>query len=216
MRDHARQIVDPIRYAGDRSDAACRISTRSPRRARRVFEPLHDAPPLLLNLGQPGDLTSLHGPTRRLERMGVEIHLETMVAGVDARGIDTTAEDPQLRRIETATKIWAAGVEGSPLGRLVADQAGAGVDRAGRVHVRPDCTLPGYPEVFVVGDVMSLDDLPAIGRVAVDSARHAATRSCAAWTATPRTTVPLVARLALDEQQPVMRGDAATLAPGRS
>ncbi|HUO70989.1 MAG TPA: NAD(P)/FAD-dependent oxidoreductase [Solirubrobacteraceae bacterium] len=111
---------------------------------------------------------------RRLERMGVEIHLGAMVTGVDARGIDISAEDPQLRRIEAATKIWAAGVEASALGRMVADAAGASVDRAGRVEVEPDCTLPGHSEVFVVGDLMALDRLPGLAQVAIQSGRHAA------------------------------------------
>jgi len=111
---------------------------------------------------------------RRLERMGVEIHLGAMVTGVVARGIDTSAEDPELRRIEAATKIWAAGVEASPLGRMVADAAGAAVDRAGRVQVEPDCTLPGHPEVFVIGDLMHLDGLPGLAQVAIQSGRHAA------------------------------------------
>jgi NADH:ubiquinone reductase (H+-translocating) len=106
-----------------------------------------------------------------LERLGVEIHLGVRVTGVDARGIDTDAADPSLRRIEAATKIWAAGVEASPLGRMI---AGAGVDRAGRVVVRPDRTLPGHPEVFVVGDLMSLDRLPGMAQVAIQSGRHAA------------------------------------------
>jgi NADH:quinone reductase (non-electrogenic) len=114
-----------------------------------------------------------------LERLGVEIHLGVRVTGVDARGIDTDAADPSLRRIEAATKLWAAGVEASPLGRMVAgaasaaDAAGA-VDRDGRVLVRPDCTLPGHPEVFVVGDLMSLDRLPGMAQVAIQSGRHAA------------------------------------------
>ena len=111
---------------------------------------------------------------RQLERMGVEIHLGAMVTGIDERGVDTNAEDPRLRRIEAATKIWAAGVEASPLGRMVAEAAGARIDRAGRVHVRPDCTLPGRPEVFVVGDLMSLDGLPGVAQVAIQSGRHAA------------------------------------------
>jgi NADH dehydrogenase len=111
---------------------------------------------------------------RDLERMGVEIHLGAMVTGVDERGIDTSATDPALRRIEAATKIWAAGVQASPLGRIVARAAGAEVDGAGRVQVRPDCTLPGHPEVFVVGDLMSLDDLPGLAQVAMQSGRHAA------------------------------------------
>jgi NADH dehydrogenase len=108
-----------------------------------------------------------------LERLGVEIHLGVRVTGVDARGIDTDAADPSLRRIEAATKLWAAGVEASPLGRMVAGAAGA-VDPAGRVLVRPDCTLPGRPEVFVVGDLMSLDRLPGMAQVAIQSGRHAA------------------------------------------
>ena len=111
---------------------------------------------------------------RTLENLGVEIHLNAMVTGVDQHGIDTNSNDPQLKRIEAATKIWAAGVEASPLGRMVADAAGAKVDRAGRVEVERDCTLPGYPEVFVVGDLMSLDRLPGLAQVAIQSGRFAA------------------------------------------
>jgi NADH dehydrogenase len=111
---------------------------------------------------------------RVLERKGVEIHLGAAVTGVDARGIDTNASDPRIRRVEAATKIWAAGVAASPLGRMVAQAAGAEVDRAGRVQVRPDCTLPGHPEVFVVGDLMSLDRLPGLAQVAIQSGHHAA------------------------------------------
>jgi NADH dehydrogenase len=106
--------------------------------------------------------------------MGVEIHVGTRVTGVDERGIETNSADPQLRRIEVATKIWAAGVEASPLGRLLAEAAGAEIDRAGRVKVELDCTLPGHPEVFVIGDLMSLDHLPGVAQVAIQSGRHAA------------------------------------------
>jgi NADH dehydrogenase len=111
---------------------------------------------------------------RHLERIGVEIHLGTMVTGVDAHGIETDAEDPQLRRIDAGTKVWSAGVEASPLGRIVAEAAATAVDCAGRVQVLPDCTLPGYPEVFVNGDQMSLDRLPGFAQVAIQSGRHAA------------------------------------------
>ena len=58
------------------------------------------------------------------------------------------------------TKIWAAGVQASPLGRTLAEQTGAPLDRAGRIGVNPDLTLPGHPEVFVVGDMIALDNLP--------------------------------------------------------
>jgi NADH dehydrogenase len=111
---------------------------------------------------------------RALENLGVEIYLGAMVTGVDERGIDTNSSDSRLKRIEAATKIWAAGVEASPLGRMVADAAGAKVDRAGRVQVEPDCTLPGHPEVFVIGDLMNLNGLPGLAQVAIQSGRHAA------------------------------------------
>jgi len=112
--------------------------------------------------------------TRTLEGMGVEIGLGTMVTGVDQSGIDTNTNDPRFKRLNAATKIWAAGVEASPLGRMVAHAAGAEIDRAGRIQVRPDCTLPGRPEVFVIGDLMSLDHLPGLAQVAIQSGRHAA------------------------------------------
>ncbi len=111
---------------------------------------------------------------RDLAGLGVEIHVGTLVTGVDSDGIDTNSENPRLRRIEAATKIWAAGVEASPLGALLAEQSGATLDRAGRVQVRPDLTLPGHPEVFVVGDLMSLDGLPGVAQVAIQSGQHAA------------------------------------------
>jgi NADH dehydrogenase len=77
-------------------------------------------------------------------------------------------------RIEAFTKIWAAGVQASPLGSILGEQSGADVDRAGRVQVLPDCSLPGHPEVFVVGDLMSLDRLPGVAEVAMQSGVHAA------------------------------------------
>jgi NADH dehydrogenase len=89
-------------------------------------------------------------------------------------GVDVTGVDVEGGRIEARTKIWAAGVTGSPLGRLLADRAGASVDRAGRVQVQPDCSLAGHPELFVVGDLMSLNGLPGVAEVAIQSGRHAA------------------------------------------
>jgi len=112
--------------------------------------------------------------TRTLEAMGVEIRLGAMVTGVDQSGIDTNANDSRFKRLDAATKIWAAGVEASPLGRIIARAAAAEVDRAGRVQVLPDCTLPGHPEAFVIGDLMNLDHLPGLAQVAIQSGRHAA------------------------------------------
>ncbi|HEX2832668.1 MAG TPA: efflux RND transporter periplasmic adaptor subunit [Thermoanaerobaculia bacterium] len=129
--------------------------------------------------GGPSILSTFPQPLREralrdLSGLGVEIHTGTVVTQVDERGVETNSDDPALRRIEAATKIWAAGVEASPLGRLVAVKTGAEVDRAGRVKVEPDLTVAGHPEIFVIGDLMSLDGLPGVAQVAIQSGRHAA------------------------------------------
>ncbi|MFL6080769.1 MAG: NAD(P)/FAD-dependent oxidoreductase [Ornithinibacter sp.] len=111
---------------------------------------------------------------RRLTEMGVEVRLRTMVTDVDSTGITVKEPDGSSSRIEALTKVWAAGVQASPLGRQVAEQSGASIDRAGRVQVLPDLTVPGHPEVFVVGDMMSLDNLPGVAQVAIQGARFAA------------------------------------------
>jgi NADH dehydrogenase len=111
---------------------------------------------------------------RDLTKMGIEIHTGVLVTNVDEHGIETNADDPSLRRIEAATKVWAAGVQASPLGRELAEATGAELDRAGRVVVEADLTLPGHREVFVVGDLMNYDGLPGVAQVAIQSGRHAA------------------------------------------
>jgi NADH dehydrogenase len=109
-----------------------------------------------------------------LRSMGVEIELGALVTDVDAEGVEVKGADGQTRRIEAQTKIWAAGVQASPLGAMLAERSGATLTRSGQVQVEPDCTLPGHPEVFVVGDLMSLDHLPGLAEVAMQSGRHAA------------------------------------------
>jgi NADH dehydrogenase len=110
---------------------------------------------------------------RQLHRIGVEVELATKVVGVDETGIDVETERGH-QRIDSMTKIWAAGVAAPPLGRTLAEAAGAGTDRAGRVQVEPDCTVPGHPEIFAIGDMMALDRLPGVAQVAIQSGRHAA------------------------------------------
>jgi NADH:ubiquinone reductase (H+-translocating) len=112
--------------------------------------------------------------TRDLEDLGVEVYVGTRVISIDDLGVDTDATKPWVRRINARTKIWAAGVKASWLARALADAAHAELDRNDRVNVEPDCTLPGYPEVFVIGDLMSLDGLPGVTQVAIQSGRHAA------------------------------------------
>jgi NADH:ubiquinone reductase (H+-translocating) len=111
---------------------------------------------------------------RQLNKIGVEVVLNTMVTDVDADGIEVKDADGQVHRIEAATKIWAAGVQASPLGRLLGEQSGAEVDRAGRVAVLPDLTLPNHPEVHVVGDMMALNKLPGVAQVAIQGGRYVA------------------------------------------
>jgi len=111
---------------------------------------------------------------RDLQRKGVELHFGAMVTGVDANGVDLAQSDGTHLRIDAVTKVWAAGTRASPLGASVAAATGATLDRSGRVKVEPDCSVPGYPEIFVVGDLMALDDLPALAEVAMQSGAHAA------------------------------------------
>jgi NADH dehydrogenase len=109
-----------------------------------------------------------------LEGLGVEVMLGAMVTDVDERGLQVKCKNGREERLEAVTKVWAAGVQGSPLGKILADQTGAPLDRSGRIGVNPDLTLPGYPEVFVVGDMIALDNLPGVAQVAIQGAKYAA------------------------------------------
>ena len=109
----------------------------------------------------------------KLERMGVEIRTGTLVTGMDAASVELKTTSGVVR-LAAMTKIWSAGVQASPLGTELAAQAGVESSRSGRVPVEADCTLPGRPEVFVVGDLMALDSLPGLAEVAIQSGRHAA------------------------------------------
>ena len=124
-------------------------------------------------LGSFGDRLGAKAKTR-LGEIGVEVQLGAQVVGVDGTGIEVEDAQGQRRRIESVCKVWAAGVSASPLGALLAEQSGAGLDRAGRIEVQPDLTLPGHPEVFVVGDMIALDGLPGVAQVAIQGGRFAA------------------------------------------
>ncbi len=111
---------------------------------------------------------------QQLSRLGVEVWLNAMVVGVDGTGIELKDTHQHTSRIATRTVVWAAGVQASPLGRQLGEQAGAEVDRAGRVSVLPDLSLPGHPQVFVVGDMMSLHGYPGVAQVAIQGGKFAA------------------------------------------
>jgi NADH:ubiquinone reductase (H+-translocating) len=127
---------------------------------------------LLLEGGS--SLLSVYLPEQRawakeeLERLGVEVRLDAKVTGVDAGGVFLGDE-----RIAARTVLWAAGVAASPLARSL----GAPLDRAGRVQVEPDLTVPGHPEIYVIGDAATLTvggaPLPGVARAAIDGGRHA-------------------------------------------
>jgi NADH dehydrogenase len=115
---------------------------------------------------------------RQLHLLGVEVELNTKVVGMDASGIEVESERGH-ERIPAMTKMWAAGVAAPPLARKLADAAGAKTDRAGRIFVEPDLTVPGHPEIFAIGDMMNLDDgtgtpLPGVAQVAIQGGRYAA------------------------------------------
>ncbi|CDP81931.1 MULTISPECIES: NAD(P)/FAD-dependent oxidoreductase [Mycolicibacterium] len=110
----------------------------------------------------------------RLEKMGVEVQLGAMVTDVDRNGLTVKDADGTLRRIESACKVWSAGVSASPLGKDLAEQAGVELDRAGRVKVQPDLTVPGHPNVFVVGDMAAVEGVPGVAQGAIQGGRYAA------------------------------------------
>jgi NADH dehydrogenase len=162
-----------VEMAGQIAELAHRTLRRDfrridPRRARIIL--LDAAPQVLGSFGQ-----KLGGRAQqRLTEMGVEVQLGAKVVGVDSTGIEVERADGSRDRIESVCKVWAAGVQASPLAAQLAEQSGAGLDRAGRIEVRDDLTLPGHPEVFVVGDMIALKGLPGVAQVAIQGARYAA------------------------------------------
>ncbi|MGP4054686.1 NAD(P)/FAD-dependent oxidoreductase [Mycobacterium sp. 4D054] len=110
----------------------------------------------------------------RLEKLGVEIQLNAMVTDVDRNGITVKDPDGTIRRIEAACKVWSAGVSASPLGRDLAEQSGVELDRAGRVKVLPDLSIPGHPNVFVVGDMAAVEGVPGMAQGAIQGGKYAA------------------------------------------
>jgi NADH dehydrogenase len=106
---------------------------------------------------------------RRLEELGVEVRLGRSVDQIDADGIVVAGE-----RIASRTVIWTAGVAPSPAGKWLQVET----DRAGRVRIQSDLTVPPHPEIFVIGDTASFEEkgkpLPGVAQVAIQQGRHAA------------------------------------------
>ncbi len=114
------------------------------------------------------------GAARQLEKLGIEIWLAERVIDVDERSVTVEDKSGARARIPARTIVWAAGVKASPLGAMLAEQSGAEIDRSGRIKVAPDCSLPGHPEVFVIGDMMTLNDYPGVAQVAMQQGKYVA------------------------------------------
>jgi NADH:ubiquinone reductase (H+-translocating) len=118
--------------------------------------------------------------SRRAEKslmsLGVTPMLSTTVVGVEANTVQLQASDGERTSVPAHTAVWAAGVTASPLATLLADASGGETDRAGRIVIEPDLTLPGRPEVYVLGDMAALrgQPLPGLAPVAMQQGRHVA------------------------------------------
>jgi NADH dehydrogenase len=117
--------------------------------------------------------------TNDLEELGVTVHEGSRVTAIDERGV-TYEADGASKRIDARTVIWAAGVHAVALTEALARATGASTDRGGRIEVNPDLTVPGHPEISVIGDVASLQGpkgkpLPGLATVAIQQAHHVAT-----------------------------------------
>jgi NADH dehydrogenase len=122
-----------------------------------------------------------HKAERSLERLGVTPVLQRTVVAMDDHTVTVRAPDGATEQIPARTVIWAAGVAASSLATRLAELSGAEVDRAGRIAVEPDLSLPGHPEVLALGDMVRVRNaegeaevLPGVAPVAMQQGRYAA------------------------------------------
>jgi NADH dehydrogenase len=115
---------------------------------------------------------------RALMKLGVRCRTSAMVVGLDSAGVTVRTGD-HVERIAARTVLWAAGVQASGLGKILSDRTGAPTDRGGRLIVQPDLTVPGHPEIFVIGDLANFSHqtgqpLPGLAPVAMAEGRYVA------------------------------------------
>jgi NADH:ubiquinone reductase (H+-translocating) len=113
-----------------------------------------------------------------LTRLGVEIQTGAKVTGIEPNAV-TIRRGSQTEHVGTRTILWAAGVQASPLGRLLAEKAGVEADKEGRIIIQPDLTVPGHQELFVLGDLAHFEHqggkpLPGVAPVAMQQGRYVA------------------------------------------
>jgi NADH dehydrogenase len=143
-----------------------------PEEARIIL--LDGAPRVLMPF--PEDLAEK--ASRSLAKLGVEVRCSAMVKNVDKDGL-TIDSSGRTDSIAAKTVVWAGGITASPLGKIVASHTNAETDRGGRVKVKSDLTIPGYPDIYVVGDLASAMDkkgkpLPGVAQVAMQGGAYAA------------------------------------------
>jgi len=152
------------------------VATKTLRREYRHINP-EDARVLLFDGGQAP--LAMFGPklsamaARQLGKLGVELHMGSIVTRVDPGGLEVRDHDGTVTRHLCGNVLWTAGVEAPPLATAVAKATGAEQDRAGRIVVGKDLAIPGHPEILVTGDVMSLDKLPGVAEVAMQTGLYA-------------------------------------------
>jgi NADH dehydrogenase len=155
------------------------VATKTLRAEYRHIKP-QDARVLLFDGG--AEPLATFGPklsakaARALDKLGVEQRMHAIVTQVDADGLSVRAEDGTVTRYDAATVLWTAGVAAPPVATAIARATGAKQDRAGRIEVGPDLSIPGRPEILVTGDVMSLNKLPGVAEVAMQTGLYAGRR----------------------------------------
>ena len=152
------------------------VATKTLRSEYRHIKP-EDARVLLFDGGDAP--LAMFGPklsalaARDLGKLGVELHMGSIVTHVDPGGLEVKDHDGTVTRHVCGNVLWTAGVEAPPLATAVAKATGAQQDRAGRIVVGKDLAIPGHPEILVTGDVMSLDKLPGVAEVAMQTGLYA-------------------------------------------
>ena len=132
---------------------------------------LFDATPTVLGAFPP---SLSERAARDLRRLGVDVELNAPVTEIDGDGL-TIGADGDRRYIPAKTVIWAAGVTASELGKELAAGSGAELDKAGRIYVEPDLTLKGHPEVFAIGDMITLPGVPGTAQPAIQEGKYVGT-----------------------------------------
>src|SRR5689334_20085449 len=152
------------------------VATKTLRKEYRHINP-EDARVLLFDGGQAP--LAMFGPklaamaARDLTKLGVEMHMGSIVTEADLHGVQVKDHDGTVTRYEAGTILWTAGVQAPALAAEVAKATGAEQDRAGRLVVDKDLTIPGHPDILVTGDMMSLDRLPGVAEVAMQTGHYA-------------------------------------------